>query len=485
MIFYVGTELRRNKENNALSYYAGNVIIRKENFFERKDVEMNKKKNLDMTTGNPLNLLIVFTIPALASNLLNQVYSITDSIIVGRVLGPTALAAVGVCMPIVMLISAMIVGLNIGVGILLSQSFGRHDVDEMRHVFANSLYLGAIMGILAAVIGIPCTAPILRLMGTPAGPMPEAITYMRITFLASGFPVFYYLLSNAFRGMGDSYTSLYCLIVSVVSNIFLDYLFVARFRWGVAGSAYATAIAQGLSVTFAFYMLYQKYPEMRLKKSDLVPDLHLFAEITKLAVPIALQNGFNNLGNVVVQSCINGFGETIMASFTVASRLGTLALMPVETIAASLSVYSGQNYGAKKMDRIEEGVKAAHKMNAATSIVLAAVLILLGKPLTRLFLSDASDEILSAVSRYLLFAAVPGILYGIMHIYQQVLRGIGKANQSMIGSFIQLGAKVLVAVFGAFVLGRLNVVWFAWPFSYVVGILFPYWYYKKYMKKKF
>lgn len=433
----------------------------------------SKRSNLDMTQGNSLKLLVLFTLPALASNLLNQVYTITDSIIVGRYLGQTSLAAVGVCMPIILLISAMVIGLNIGVGILMSQCFGRKDMSAMRHTLANSIYMGIALGVITAVIGLPLTEPILRLMGTPEGPLPEAAAYMRISFLSTVFPIFYFMFSNAFRGIGDGYTALYCLIVSVISNVIMDYVFVAMLDLGVAGSAYATALAQGLSVLFAIFMLWKKYPEMRLHRADLHPDGKLIGRITGLAVPIAIQSGFNSLGNVVVQGCINSFGETIMASYTVASRLGSLSLMPAETIGGSVSVYAGQNLGARKMDRVHSGVKAGLQMNLVVSAVLGVVLLVLGKPLTLLFLKDAGDEILDASYRYLLFAAVPGVLYGIMHVYQHVLRGVGRASQSMVGSFMQLGTKVAIAALGAFILKQLDIVWLAWPLSYLAGTLFP------------
>ena len=187
---------------------------------------MEKKKNssIDMTEGSPLRLLTMFTLPALAGNLLNQVYSITDSIIVGRFLGQSALAAIGVCMPIVLLTSSMVIGVNVGVGIILSQCFGRKDIPGMRHTLASSVYLAVAISAITIAIGIPLTVPILRLMGTPEGPLAQAASYMRIVFLTTACPMFYFLLNNAFRGMGDSMTALYCLIVSVFSNVLLDIL---------------------------------------------------------------------------------------------------------------------------------------------------------------------------------------------------------------------------------------------------------------------
>ena len=384
-------------------------------------------------------------------------------------------------MPVVLMVASMVIGLNVGVGILMSQCFGRHDYGQMRHTLANSIYIGAFLGIVVALAGMPLAKPILRLMGTPEGPMNEAVAYIRISFGATVFPIYYFMFSNAFRGIGDGYTALYCLIVSVVGNIILDYVFVVNLGLGVAGSAYATALAQGMSVVFAIIMLYVKYPEMRMGKKDFNPDIPLISKITKLAVPIAIQSGFNNLGNVVVQSCINGFGETIMAAYTVGSRLGAFSLMPMETIGGSISVYAGQNLGAKKYDRIDKGVKASIIINLVVSVIMAVVLLIFGKMLTVAFLPEATGEIIGASYKYLLFAAVPGILYGIMFVYQYVLRGVGHTKESMAGSFMQLGAKLVVALIGAYALGNLDIVWLAWPISYIVGTILPFLHYRKYI----
>lgn len=445
---------------------------------------MKKSSNIDMTVGKPFKLITLFTLPALASNLLNQVYTITDSIIVGRYLGQTSLAAVGVCMPVILLVSAMVIGLNIGVGILMSYGFGSKDYKTIRHTFANAIYMGLFLGVVIAIFGVIITEPILKLMGTPVGPFKEAASYMRITFIATIFPIYYFMFTNVFRGIGDGYTSLYCLIVSVISNIILDFIFVAILNLGVAGSAYATALAQCMSVIFAVIMLYIKYPEMRMKKEDLPLDIKLFKRVSGLAIPIAIQSGFNNLGNVVVQSCINGFGEIVMAAYTVSSRLSNIALIPMETVGSSLSIYAGQNVGAKKLDRIDDGVKASHKLNLIVSSVLALLLVLFGRSFTLLFLPDASEQILNVSRNFLLFTSIPGFLYGVMFVYQYVLRGVGKTRESMIGSFYQLGAKVLVALIGTYLITNLNIVWLAWPISYIAGTIYPYICYKNYLSNE-
>lgn len=407
------------------------------------------KKNLDMTEGKPISLLWAFTFPTLMGNLLNQVYSITDSIVVGRYLGQTALAAVGSTMPVILLLAALMIGINVGVGIIISRYFGQKNEELMRRAFVNSLYLGLFLSAGMMVMGLTFSGTILRWMGTPEGPLQEATAYLEISFITMICPLMYYLFSSAFRGLGDSQTALYCLIVSVLSNIGLDVLFVAVFRWGVAGSAWATALAQALSAVVAAVLLFRKYPMMRMRRQDLRLHGKLLRQITVLAVPIAVQSAFNNLGNLVAQSAVNLFGEATMAAYTAASRIGTLALMPVETIGSSLSVYASHNHGAGKPQRIRQGVRASLQLSLVVSTVLGVFLLLCGRQMAGLFLAEPSAEILTVVQRFLLITAVPGILAGVMQVYQQVLRGVDKANQALMGGVMQLITKIAVVAVGA------------------------------------
>lgn len=439
-------------------------------------------KSLDMTVGNPSTLLWRFTLPTLLGNLLHQAYSITDSVVVGQYLGQTALAAVGCTAPIVMLLAALMIGINIGVGILISQAFGRKDYQGIRRSLVSSLYLGLVISGVLLVLGLILAEPILRWMGTPEAPLRDAASYLRINFLTTICPLFYYLFSSVFRGMGDSRTALYCLIVAALGNVGLDILFVAVFHWGVAGSAWAIALAQALSAVFAAVLLYLRYPEIRLHREDLGFDRRLFGRITGLALPIAVQSAFNNLSNVVAQSGVNAFGETVMAAYTAASRLGTLALMPTDTIASSLSVYAGQNHGAGKPERIRSGVHAALRLSFLVSLVLAVVLLLGGGAMSRLFLAEPSPELFQVVERYLLITAVPGFLSAVMNIYQQVLRGVNRPNQALIGGTMQLISKILAVAAGAWLFHNLDIVWLGWPLSFVMGSIVPYLCWRHYLR---
>lgn len=425
-----------------------------------------------MTQGDVLRALLAFSIPSLIGNLLHQVYSLTDSIVVGRILGVEALAAVGCTMPLILLLASLMIGTNIGVGVLLSQAFGAQDMLRMRCSFFNSLYVGLGISLALALLGAPLAQPVLVLMGTPEGPLQNAVSYLRINFITSFCPMLYYLMSCAFRGMGDSRTDLYCLIVSVAMNVLLDIVFVAVFRWGVAGSAWATALAQFSSGVFATVLLFKKYPVMRPKKGDLRPDGRLIGSIGRISVPIALQAAFNNIGNLVAQGAVNAFGTVAMAAYTAAGRVGAFALMPLETMGSSLSVFTGQNFGAGKPERIEEGKRVTLRVQLLLSAVLGLLLVLFARPLTRLFVADASGELLGIAYRYLLITAVPGALAGLMLTYQQLLRGMGDTVTSMRGGILQLLVKVAVIALGARLFRSLNVIWTAWPLSFAAAALY-------------
>ena len=437
-----------------------------------------------MTQGDVLGGLLAFSAPALVGNFLHQIYSLTDSIVVGRVLGVEALAAVGCTMPIILLLASLMIGTNIGVSILLSHAFGARDMDGMRRGFFNSLYLGLMISAVMAAAGAPLSGAMLRLLGTPEGPLQGASSYLRISFLTSFCPLFYYLFSCAFRGMGDSRTDLYCLIVSVGMNVLLDILFVAVFHWGIAGSAWATALAQLVSAVFAAVLLFHKYPVLRPAAEDLRPDGKLIGRIGRLSLPIAAQSAFNNLGNLAAQGAVNAFGEIAMAAYTAAGRVGAFALMPLETLGNSLAIYTAQNYGAGKPERIEDGKRVTLRLQLLLSTALGLLLALFGRHLTRIFLEDVSGDLLHISYQYLLITAVPGALAGLMFTYQQLLRGIGDTVASMRGGIVQLLSKVAFIAVGALAFRILSVVWFAWPVSFASAALYLLLHYRKIASKE-
>lgn len=433
-----------------------------------------RNSSLDLTQGDVLGGLLAFSVPALIGNFLNQVYSLTDSVVVGRILGVEALAAVGCTMPLILLLAALMIGVNVGVSIMLAQAFGSRNMGQMRHSFFNSLYLGLLVSAAMALIGATLSRALLLLLGTPEGPLEGATAYLRISLCCSICPMLYYLLSCAFRGLGDSRTALYCLAVSVALNVGLDVLFVAAFHWGVAGSAWATVLAQLGSALFAAVLLFVKYPVMRPREGDLRPEGALIGRIARLSLPIAAQTAFNNLGNIIAQGAVNSFGAVAMAAYTAAGRVGSFALMPLETTGQTLSIFTGQNFGAGEGARIEEGKRVTLRLQFILSAALGLLLVFLGRAITRLFLEDVSDELLTISYQYLLITAVPGFLAGLMFTYQNLLRGVGDTASSMRGGMIQLAVKAAVIAVGTWAFRSLPLIWAAWPLSFAAAAVYLY-----------
>lgn len=432
-----------------------------------------KTKNLDMTQGSPLRLLIAFSVPLLLGNLLQQAYYVVDSIIVGRYVGAAALAAIGATQSVLQMLVAVIIGLNTGISILISQAFGARDLDGVRRTFAGGVLIGLWVSLVMAAAGCLAARPVLTLMNTDGEVLRDAVTYLQINFATSVLPIFYFLLSGVFRSIGDSTTALFCLLVSSVCNVGLDWAFVALLRWGVAGAAWSTALSQAFSILYAWVRLARGTPFLRLGPGDLRPDKTVLLRIFKLAVPLSLQSSFTGLGGMLVQACVNGFGTLVMAGYTAASRIGNLILVPMSTLGNALSIYVGQNHGAGQTGRIRAGVRTSLGIALAVSTALGALVVLLADPLIGLFLAQPQPEMLAAARTFLWIAAAPSFLAGVMYIYQFALRGVGRAGASMAGGLTELLAKAGLAALGAWVLKDLNTVWLAWPVSFLAGSLLP------------
>ena len=439
----------------------------------------------DFSQGSVTRHILSLALPMTVAQLVQILYNVVDRIYIGHLPGASSLAltGLGLTFPVVTLILAFTNLFGMGGAPLCSIARGRDDIPRAEQIMGNTLTMLLASSVVLTVLGYLLLQPLLYLFGASDETYPYAAAYLRINFVTAVCPLFYYLFSSVFRGMGDSRTALCCLVIAALGNVGLDVLFVAVFHWGVAGTAWATALAQALSALFAAVLLWRRYPEVRLRRADLAFDRRMFGRITGLALPIALQSAFNNLSNVVAQSGVNTFGETVMAAYTAASRIGTLALMPVETIASSLSVYAGQNHGAGKLGRIRQGIRAALLLSLGVSAAMAALLLAGGGALARLFLTDPSAGVLAVVQHYLLIAAAPGFLDGVMCIFQQTLRGVDRPNQALAGGLMQLAAKIAAVAAGAWLLHDLDVVWLGWPLSFAAGTVVPFLCCRRYLRE--
>ena len=399
----------------------------------------------DMTTGNPVKLILLFSIPLLIGNIFQQFYSMVDTIIVGRFVGVEALAAVGTTSSMVFLVNGFVMGLTSGFAVLISQKYGAKDEAGVKKAVASSITLSIIATIIVTFISVISAKPLLALMNTPSNIMKDASTYIIILYAGNVAIIFYNMMAAILRALGDSKTPLYFLIVSSVLNIILDLVLIINFKMGVAGAAYATVISQGVSALLCVIYTYKKYKILRLKKEDFKVKKKYYRKHLKVGIPMALQFSIAAIGIMTVQSAINIFGSTVIASYAAASKVLQLVMQPATTLGVTMATYCGQNIGAKRYDRIKLGVKKCVQISIITSLISAMVLIFLGKYFVMIFVSNPDAEILSYAQQVLNISAIFFIPLGLIFVYRNALQGIGDSFIPMMAGVYELVARAVVA----------------------------------------
>ena len=399
----------------------------------------------DMTTGNPVKLILLFSIPLLIGNIFQQFYSMVDTIIVGRFVGVEALAAVGTTSSMVFLVNGFVMGLTSGFAVLISQKYGAKDEAGVKKAVASSITLSIIATIIVTFISVISAKPLLTLMNTPSNIMKDASAYIIILYAGNVAIIFYNMMAAILRALGDSKTPLYFLIVSSVLNIILDLVLIINFKMGVAGAAYATVISQGVSALLCIIYTYKKYKILRLKKEDFKVKKKYYRKHLKIGIPMALQFSITAIGIMTVQSAINIFGSTVIASYAASSKVLQLVMQPATTLGVTMATYCGQNIGAKRYDRIKLGVKKCVQISIITSLISAMVLIFLGKYFVMMFVSNPDAEILSYAQQVLNISAIFFIPLGLIFVYRNALQGIGDSFIPMMAGVYELVARAVVA----------------------------------------
>lgn len=406
---------------------------------------MRNDKTNDMTKGNPVKLILLFSIPLLIGNIFQQFYSMVDTIIVGRFIGVDSLAAVGSTGSMVFLVNGFVIGLTSGFAVLVSQRFGAKDEKGLRKAVASAIVLTAIAVVIVTLVSLIGAKPLLNLMNTPSNIIDEAYSYIRVIYAGIIATVAYNMIASILRSLGDSKTPLYFLIISSVLNVILDLVFIVNFKMGVSGAAYATVISQGVSAVLCLVYTYKKFTILRLKKEDFKVKKRYYHKHLKIGIPMALQFSITAIGIMTVQSALNIFGSTVIAAFTAASKALQLVMQPAVTFGVTMATYCGQNLGAKKYERIKEGVKQCTKISIITSIIAGLVLIFLGKYFVMLFISNPDVEILNYAQQVLTISAIFFIPLGLIFIYRNALQGIGDSFVPMMAGVYELTARAIVA----------------------------------------
>lgn len=399
----------------------------------------------DMTHGNPVKLILYFSIPLLIGNIFQQFYSMVDTIIVGRFLGVKALAAVGSTGSLTFLIIGFVLGLTSGFSVLISQRFGANDDEGLKKAVASATLLSIVMAIIITIISLLAAKPLLHIMNTPDDIIESSYSYIFVIFAGTFATFFYNMISSILRALGDSKTPLYFLIVASLLNIVLDLVFIVNFSMGVAGAAYATVISQGVSGLLCFIYISKKLPILKLEKKHFKVEAEYISQHLKIAIPMALQFSITAVGAVILQSAVNAFGSIVVAAHTAASKVEQLAMQPSITFGVTMATYCAQNLGAGNIDRIREGVKKCTIINIIIGLVGGVMLIFFGEHFIKLFVSGSDPNVISYAKQYLFIVAFFFIPLSLIFIYRNALQGMGHTFMPMMAGVGELLARTIVS----------------------------------------
>ena len=409
-----------------------------------------------MTEGKPVRLIVTFAFPLMIGNIFQQLYSVADSMIVGKTLGVAALAALGASTWPNWIFLGVVMGLSQGISITLAHSFGRGDEVMLRKGFGNAIVLSAAFAACLLVTGEMLAPEMLMLLGTPEELIPQALVYLRISY--AGIPVItaYNLLASTLRALGDSRTPLYAMIVASVVNIVLDLTFVCVFRWGIGGAAWATIIAQFFSALLCTPAIF-RIRHLHIRRTDLVPDILLLRSVAVLSAPMMLQNFLIVVGGMVVQSVVNTFSVTFIAGFTAGAKMHGVLEIATSSFGFAMTTYVAQNLGAGRVDRIHEGVRSAFWAAITTACVIAAVMLLTGRMILSGFVSGTPEEIKATVDvayRYLAIMCVCLPVLYLLYIFRSSTQGLGNTFLPMVSAFAELVMRIASALILARVIGE-------------------------------
>ena len=405
----------------------------------------------DMTIGSPWKRIMEFSIPMLLGNLAQQLYNTADSVIVGKFVGDNALAAVGSAMPILNLLLALFVGISTGAGIVVSQSFGARDREGLTVSIGNCLSLSFIATIIIMVVGPLVTMPLLTLLGTPASIINWCSDYLKIYFFGIIGFFFYNMLSGVLRGLGDSVSALAFLLLAAALNVVLDIVFVANFNMGVAGVSLATVISQAISAVFCYIKLVKMSDifDLNLKTIRLVPSMA--GRILRIGIPSGITQAIMATAGMVVLNLTNAMGETVIACNVIIMRVDGFAMMPNFTFGQAMSVYTGQNVGAGKYDRVTKGVKQGGLLALSFATVITVVLLFFGRYLFDFFTD--TQELIDLANRMIRIMAVGYICISVTQVLGGVMRGAGDTVSPM---WISIASTIAIRVPVAYLLAYLT-----------------------------
>ena len=424
--------------------------------------------NKDLTVGKPESVLWKFCLPLFASIIFQQLYNIADSLVAGKFIGENALAAVGNSYEITLIFIAFAFGCNIGCSVIVSQFFGAKDYKNMKTSVYTAMISTAVLCAVLMLFGVLFCGNLLKLIKTPSAILNDSKLYLDIYIYGLPFMFFYNMATGIFSALGDSKTPFIFLVVSSVTNIFVDIIFVKAFNMGIAGVAWATFICQGISAVLAVIVVFLRLSKIKVLQRCPVFSFIILVKLLKIAIPSILQQSFISIGNIIIQSVINEFGAGTIAGYSAAVKLNNLVITSFTTLANGISNFTAQNLGAGKSERIRDGFKAGLKMVWIISIPLVLLYFFAGKQLLYLFLDNPTN---TAIHTGIMFLCILSPFYFVVStklVADGILRGAGLMSRFMITTFTDLILRVVLAIILSKQFGSTGI-WCAWPIGWSIA----------------
>lgn len=398
----------------------------------------------DMTNGSPMKLILGFSVPLLFGFLFQQFYNLVDTLIVGRFLGVDALAAVGATGSLNFLIIGFCMGVCNGFAIPLAHRFGAGDYKAMRAFMMNAVYLAVVFAAVMTVLTVVYCKPILRLMRTPENIIDDAYIYIVIIFAGIPATYLYNLISGIIRSMGDSRTPVVFLTIASVLNIALDLVLIITFDMGVAGAALATVISQAVSGLGCLIYSLGKFEILHADEEERKINTFYMKTLCNMGVPMGLQYSITAIGSVILQSAVNTLGSNAVAAMTAGSRISMFFCCPYDALGSTMATYGGQNVGAKKLDRIREGLKSCSILGIVYSIIAFVVLFFAGEWLAGFFVESARASIIGDVQLFLMLNSAFYIPLAFVNIVRFLIQGMGYSKFAVLAGVFEMVARALV-----------------------------------------
>lgn len=438
--------------------------------------------NKDLTVGNTRSVLWKFCLPLFGSVIFQQLYNIADSFVAGKFINNDALAAVGNSYEITMIFIAVALGCNIGCSVITSQLFGAKNYKDLKTTVYTALITSGILCGVLMLIGIVFCDSLLALIHTPDSIFADSKLYLDIYIYGLPFVFYYNIATGIFSALGDSKTPFILLACSSISNIAVDILFVAVFNMGVAGVAWATFICQGISCILAMILVFRHFKEIKTDEKLPIFSWRLLKCVAVVAVPSILQQSCISIGNIIIQGAINSFGPAVIAGYSAAVKLNGMVTSSFLTIGNGISNFTAQNIGARKYERIKEGFKEGIGLMLIICIPIVLIYCIASRNIVYIFLDSPTGEAMDVGVQFLRIVSPFYFVALVKFTSDGILRGAGKMNQFMVGTFVDLVIRVALArVLALTTLGTTGI-WISWPIGWAISMALSVMFYSKFIR---